>query len=145
MYQTKLLFLLPIEGVHQDGQEFVMTTLLKTRNIDWKAGSCKTRVLRLEEPLNTHHNNVNPKNIIQDIQHRNYLDSIIWVDTSFKHVVSDIHAFDDTQPAHRDIIVSFTRRLADKNGKSPMVPFDTETSHETLPRAFGMKSKHLPH
>ena len=41
--------------------------------------------------------------------------------------------------------IGFTRRLADKNGKSPMVPFDTETSHETLPRVFGMKSKHLPH
>ena len=38
------------EGTHQDGVEFVMTTILKSSNVDFEGGAARTALVKLEEP-----------------------------------------------------------------------------------------------
>ena len=80
---------------------------------------------------------------IFQIQHRNYLDTFIFADTPISHVVSPVYSLDKTKPAHRDIFLSLTRRMAKIGGSASSALIDREFPHPTLPLAFSLKSKHL--
>ena len=65
------------------------------------------------------------------------------MDTAISHVVSPVYPEDKTKPAHRDIFLSITRRLAKIGGTASTALIDKEDPHPTLPLAFSLKSKHL--
>ena len=58
------------EGVHQDGCEFTMTTLFNSLNIDFDAGAAKSTLVNLSQPIGTKFDQVDRRNIIDQVQHR---------------------------------------------------------------------------
>merc|ERR1712038_247923 len=131
------------EGTHQDGVEFVMTTILKSSNVDFEGGAARTALVKLEEPTGVPFDKVDSSNVVKSAQLRHFLDSLLWLDTSFKHVVSDLSGIEPGRPLHRDMILSMTRRMAKEDGGSPLAPFDTDVGHKELPCVFSLRSKHL--
>ena len=132
------------EGVHQDGGDFTMTVLLKSQNVDFDGGSGLVSLVNLNEPFGTKHDEKDPKNIIETLQPREYLDTLIFVDTALSHVVTPINALEKSKPAHRDIFATTTRHMAkidDKNSSYALL--DKEIAHKTLPCAFALQSKEL--
>ena len=101
-------------------------------------------MVNLNETFGTQHDKVDPKNIIEILQPRNYLDTLIFVDTALAHVVTPVLAQDKTKPAHRDIFATTTRHMA-KIGhpKASYALMDKEIPHKTLPCAFALQSKNL--
>jgi hypothetical protein len=132
------------EGVHHDGSEYTMTTYLKSHNVDFEGGSAVVSLLNLEQPLGVDAQEVDPKNIIKSIQHRNYLDTLVIIDQALSHVATDMKAKHVAKPANRDIVVITARKMAEKGGNYITAPFEEEEiPHQTLPCVFGIKSKHL--
>ena len=132
------------EGVHQDGGDFTMTVLLKSQNVDFDGGSGLVSLVNLNEPFGTKHDEKDPKNVIETLQPREYLDTLIFVDTALSHVVTPINALEKSKPAHRDIFATTTRHMAkidDKNSSYALL--DKEIAHKTLPCAFALQSKEL--
>ena len=58
------------EGVHQDGAEFTMTCLFKSLNIDFDDGAAKSTLVNLSQPFGTQFDQVDKRNIIDQVQHR---------------------------------------------------------------------------
>ena len=130
-------------GVHQDGQNYVMTILMKSRNVDWNNGSATSKIINMEEGFGKPGSEVNPKNIIDKVQHRNFMDTLFIIDTDVTHAVSDIEAKENS-PAHRDMFVAFTRRMRKKTDEDDLSKrFDSERGHSELPFAMGLKNKVL--
>ena len=47
------------EGTHQDGVEFVMTTILKSSNVNFEGGAARTALVKLDEPTGVPFDKVN--------------------------------------------------------------------------------------
>ena len=120
-----------------------MTTFLKSYNVDFEGGSSKVSLLSLDSELGSH--DIDPSQVIATTQKRNFLDTLVFADASMNHVATPMNALDKSEPAHRDIVVITTRRMAFRGGDShPLAPFEEEeTSHEQLPCVFGIRSKYL--
>ena len=132
------------EGVHQDGAEYTMTTFLKSHNVDFDGGSAVVSLLNLESELGAQSDEIDPNTVIASTQHRNFLDTLIFADSAMNHVATPMYVTDESNPAHRDIVVITTRRMAEKGGNYPTAPFEEEeTSHQQLPCTFSIKSKYL--
>jgi len=133
------------EGVHQDGTEFTMTTLFKSLNIDFEKGAVKSTLLSLSQERGTPYNEVESKNIIDVVQHKNFLDTLLFADYEFTHVVSPFQPIDDSSISHRDMGIFFTRRLSKKEAAKDDVYFlfDGEEPHEELPCSFSTHCKYL--
>jgi len=129
------------EGVHQDGVEFTMTTMFKSGNM--RADAAKSCLYNLKQEIGVQRHEADPQNIIDTVQHRNYLDTLIFVDNQLSHSVSPVHLDDPKRGAHRDMAVLFTRRMAKAGGGFSAEPFDSELGHDKLPFAMGLKSRHL--
>ena len=132
------------EGVHQDGVEFTMTTLLKTRNVDFEIQKAAvSKLFDLNQNIGVAFDKTNASNVVTTVQHRHFLDTLLFVDNELRHAVSPLHMTDPNDVAYRDIIVVFSRRMAPNNSKFISAGFDSVKSHPILPSAFGLKSKHL--
>ena len=117
---------------------------MKSRNVDWTNGSATSKVINLNETFGKPGLEVDPKNIIDTVQHRHFLDTLFLIDTDVAHAVSDIQASDKNSPAHRDMLVLFTRHMRKRIENDFLSKhFDSETSHRELPFAMSLKSKHL--
>lgn len=120
-----------------------MTILLKSRNVDWNNGSATSKIINMEEGFGKPGSEVNPKNIIDKVQHRNFMDTLFIIDTDVTHAVSDIEAKENS-PAFRDMFVAFTRRMRKKTDEDDLSKrFDSERGHSELPFAVALKSKLL--
>jgi len=86
-----------------------MTTILKSSNVNFEGGAARTALVKLDEPTGVPFDKVNSSNVVKSAQLRHFLDSILWLDTSFKHVVSDLRGIEPGRPLHRDMILSMTR------------------------------------
>ena len=132
------------EGVHQDAQDYTITVLMKSHNVDWDAGSASSSIVNLKEPFGIPAAKINPENIIETVQHKRFLDTLMFLDSEVSHAVSSVYAKDKSAPAHRDMMVLFTRRLRKRGLNNYLAEqFDSETSHQELPFAMSLKSKYL--
>ena len=132
------------EGVHQDGVQFTMTMLLKSRNIDFdKQAAATSKLFSLEQPIGVSFQDANETNVIAKVQHKKFLDTLLFVDNEVSHAVSPCKLVDPQNVGHRDMMVVFSRRMAQKNSKFISAGFDSTKSHPKLPAAFALKSKIL--
>ena len=121
-----------------------MTVLLKSQNVNFDGGAGIVSIVNLNESFGTQYDQMNPENVITNLQPRNYLDTLIFVDTAVSHVVTPVTALDKSKPAHRDIFATTTRHMAKSDDiNASYALLDKEIPHETLPCAFALKSKHL--
>ena len=132
------------EGVHQDGVEFTMTTLLKSRNQDWdKEKSARSKLLTKDQTIGVALEEADPDNVITEVQHSKFLDTLLFVDNEVCHAVSPLKLIDTDKVGFRDMMLSFSRRMAPKDSKFISAGFDSLKSHPRLPAAFALKSKML--
>ncbi|KAJ5449564.1 uncharacterized protein N7458_006013 [Penicillium daleae] len=97
-----------LEGVHQDGCDHTMTMLLGYSNITPDSGV--TFVHAREERTGVQHPETRMELLRGRYQHRDFLDTLLLTDNSFKHSVTPVYARDKTQLSYRDMFVIFSRK-----------------------------------
>ena len=118
-----------LEGVHSDGVDHTMTTLLGCENMT--GDSAATRLHDLRERNATRWPDANPELIVGQWRHSDFLDTILIADHERKHSVSAVVREDPSRCAHRDMLVLFTRK--------PTLPghasyqFDSVAPHPSAP------------
>ena len=132
------------EGVHQDGVEFTMTTLLKSKNVDYENQKAAiSHLFNLNQTIGVSINEANSDNVISEAQHRHFLDTLLFIDNEMSHAVSTCKMIDPTDVAFRDMLLLFSRRMAPRDSSFISAGFDSVKSHPLLPSAFALKSKVL--
>ncbi|MCU4677549.1 2OG-Fe dioxygenase family protein [Catenovulum sp. 2E275] len=118
-----------LEGVHSDGVDHTMTTLLKHNNMT--NDSAKTFIHSMKEVNSTKWSDTNPEYLLGTHQHLNYLDTLIIVDHERKHSLSPVHAVNQDKEALRDMLIFFTRKPTTESHVS--YPYDSKESHPDYP------------
>ena len=55
------------EGVHQDGGDFSMTVLMKSKNVDYPGGAGKLYIMNLEVPFGVQYEDIDQKDVIDEV------------------------------------------------------------------------------
>ncbi|KAJ5934193.1 hypothetical protein N7466_003740 [Penicillium verhagenii] len=97
-----------LEGVHQDGSDNTMTVMLGSSNITPDSGI--TFVHGRDETTGVQHSETKTELVKGRYQHRDFLDTLLFTDNSFKHSVTPVYAMDKDQPSYRDMFVIFSRK-----------------------------------
>ncbi|KAJ5766157.1 uncharacterized protein N7511_003773 [Penicillium nucicola] len=97
-----------LEGVHQDGSDHTMTVKLGSSNITADSGI--TFVHARDETTGVQHSETTMELLKGRYQHRDFLDTLLFTDNSFKHSVTPVYALDKSQPSYRDMFVIFSRK-----------------------------------
>ncbi|MCJ1355768.1 MAG: hypothetical protein MMC33_005760 [Icmadophila ericetorum] len=124
-----------LEGVHSDGVDVTMTTLLGHTNMT--DDSAVTFLHTLDEVNGTRWNATNPKYSLGQVQHKEFLDTLLIFDHERKHSLSPVWAVDESKPALRDMLIFFTRKPVIKG--HPTYPYDSLNDHEVMPKTVKMK------
>ncbi|QMW30702.1 hypothetical protein G4B84_006083 [Aspergillus flavus NRRL3357] len=97
-----------LEGVHSDGSDHTMSVLLNCENMT--PDSAVTFLHDNRETTGVPVSEVEPALIKARVQHRHFLDTLIFVDHDYKHSVTSLHPLCPSSIARRDVLVAFTRR-----------------------------------
>lgn len=124
-----------LEGVHSDGVDFTMTTLLGHTNMRQK-GSAETFVHQLAERNGIRWDEADPALSLGKAQHWDFLDTLLFVDHERKHSLSPVYAQDEEQPALRDMLIFFTRKPVVEGHVS--YKYDSFKEHRGLPLKVAM-------
>lgn len=118
-----------LEGVHSDGVDHTMTTLIGSENL--RDDSAVTFIHDMREKNATRCDQVDPKLIIERYQHTHFLDTVLIADHERKHSLSPVVAQNTLQRATRDMLIFFTRKPAVPGHASH--PYDSLRRHTALP------------
>lgn len=121
-----------LEGVHSDGVDHTMTTMLGAENMS--GDSAVTYIHDMRERNAIRWNEVDPDLRVGRYQHRHPLDTMLVVDHEFKHSLSPVIAVDADRVSTRDMLVFFTRKPTLPGHISH--PHDSLRRHETLPMSI---------
>lgn len=117
------------EGVHSDGVEHTMTTLLYSKNMT--SDSAVSTIHSGMEKLGVPWNKINPNYVVGQFQHKHFLDTLLIVDSELRHSVSPVYAIDNEIEAIRDMIILFTRRP--KSEMHSTFKYDSLNEHMEIP------------
>ncbi|PYH47070.1 uncharacterized protein BP01DRAFT_380912 [Aspergillus saccharolyticus JOP 1030-1] len=116
-------------GVQSDGSDHTMTVLLGSSNM--RSDSAVTYLHDNLETTGAPLWETNPALIRGRVQHRNFLDTLVFADHHYKRCVTQLNASDPSERAWRDMLVVFTRRpKLDEHGVGHT---ETQTLHATCP------------
>ncbi|KAF2876077.1 2OG-Fe dioxygenase-domain-containing protein [Massariosphaeria phaeospora] len=118
-----------LEGVHSDGVDFTMTTFLGADNMT--DDSAVTFVHDNAETNALPFDKTDPKHLLATFQHKNLLDTLLFVDHERKHSLSPVKAVVPEKETTRDMLVFFTRKPVVKGHVS--YEFDSLRMHRRLP------------
>lgn len=118
-----------LEGVHSDGVEHTMTTLLGHSNMS--PDSAQTYIHDVKEVNGTPNAQASRDLILGKVQHRSFLDTLLIVDNERKHSLSPVRAVDTSRCATRDMLIFFTRRPTEPG--HPTHPYDSLRPHREMP------------
>lgn len=104
------------EGVHSDGVEHTMTTLLDSFNMT--NDSAKSQLHSENQKNGIDFYSADKNHVVGEVQHKNFLDTLLIVDSELKHSVSSINQYDKKIKATRDMLIFFTRRPKNINHTS---------------------------
>lgn len=96
------------EGVHSDGVEHTMTTLIGAVNMT--EGSAISSIHFNEETTGIHTSKTKPEHLAARVRHADPLDTLLIVDTERKHSLTRVEQRDLTARTTRDMLILFTRR-----------------------------------
>lgn len=120
------------EGVHSDGVDHTMTTLLHHQNM--RRDSAVSAVHTNAQVTGVAWNEIDPKHQVGQAQHLNLLDTLLIADNERKHSVSPVFPIIESSNALRDMLIVFSRKPALPNHPSANV--DSKTPHPDLPCSF---------
>lgn len=118
-----------LEGIHSDGVDHTMTTLLASNNM--RSDSAATFMHAMEETTGVPLNSAKPENIRARVQHTRFLDTLMLVDHENKHSLSPVYQDDMSREATRDMLILFTRKPCDSDHISGKI--DSQVPHHDLP------------
>ncbi|KAF5858847.1 hypothetical protein ETB97_003644 [Aspergillus alliaceus] len=118
-----------LEGVHSDGVDFTMTTYLGSENMT--RDSAVTFIHDIREQNALRWNETHPEYNLGSHQHRDFLDTLLFVDHERKHSLSPVYAADPERSATRDMLIFFTRKPVVEGHISH--PYDSLQPHLSLP------------
>jgi hypothetical protein len=124
-----------LEGVHADGVDHTMTTMLGSRNTS--PDSAITFVHDARERNGIRYHQADSQLLFGSCQHRHFLDTLLVVDHERKHSVSPVWAEDPDHTATRDMLVFFTRKPTTPDHVSH--PYDSLVRHRDLPCSFAIQ------
>lgn len=130
------------EGVHMDGVEYTMTTML--RNSNMSQDSAISRLHSLNQANGVPWSQADPALVTGTCQHTRFLDTLLFIDNEMQHSVSEVHQIDVEKTAERDMMVLFTRRPALLGGGHPSDGFDSMMLHPELSAAWSLPTIVLP-
>lgn len=118
-----------LEGVHSDGVEHTMTTLLGHANMS--SSSAETFIHDVREVNGTPNAKANRDLILGKVHHLEFMDTLLIVDNERKHSLTPVHAIDESRSATRDMLIFFTRRPTET--EHPTHPYDSLVPHREMP------------
>ncbi|KAJ5210670.1 Protein of unknown function DUF2257 [Penicillium cf. griseofulvum] len=121
-----------LEGVHQDGGDHTMTVFLHSENLRQDSGI--TSVHDNNETTGISGYEAKPGFIIDRVQHRHYLDTLMFADNSYKHSVTPVYISPGEDRAVRDMLVLITRKP--KLPGHPTKIMDSMEANRLLPLRF---------
>lgn len=125
-----------LEGVHSDGVEHTMTTLLGAKNMS--SNSAVTFIHDPREKNGIRWDEAGEHYKLGKIQHRFFLDTLLIVDSERKHSLSPVYASDESHEATRDMLIFFTRRPTAIEHKTNL--FDSLGLHKSMPMQIPVPS-----
>ncbi len=123
-----------LEGVHSDGVDHTMTTMLGASNMT--QDSAITYIHDIRETNGTAWNRAKKEYAIGHVQHRQFLDTLLIADNERKHSLSPVYASMQNEEATRDMLIFFTRMPTNPSHNTH--PYDSLNHHNTLPMKFHM-------
>ncbi|KAF9066736.1 2OG-Fe dioxygenase-domain-containing protein [Rhodocollybia butyracea] len=118
-----------LEGVHSDGVDFTMTTLLGHQNM--RGDSAETFLHTLQERNAIAWHETDPAFLLGKVQHMDFLDTLLICDHERKHSLSPVYSVDESKEALRDMLIFFTRKPVVEGHVS--YPYDSFKEHQRLP------------
>lgn len=118
-----------LEGVHCDGVDHTMTTLIGCDNMS--DDSAITFIHDMRETNATRSDHADPDFVVAEYQHSHFLDTVLIADHERKHSLSPVAAADPSHRATRDMLIFFTRKPAAPGHVS--FPYDSFRRHPSLP------------
>ncbi|MFI9721790.1 2OG-Fe dioxygenase family protein [Streptomyces sp. NPDC052396] len=125
-----------LEGVHSDGVDHTMTTLLGSTNMT--EDSAVTYLHDMREANAGRWHETDPELLLGSVRHHRFLDTLLVVDHERKHSVSPVVAADPGRPSTRDMLIFFTRRPAGPGHVSHQ--HDSLRPHTGLPMSVDLPS-----
>ncbi|CNL96409.1 2OG-Fe dioxygenase family protein [Yersinia frederiksenii] len=123
-----------LEGVHSDGADHTMTIFLGSKNMS--SNSAKTFVHDMKQKNGLSHNEIDRSYVLKEIQHKKFLDTLLFVDHERKHSLTPIFAQDKTKEATRDMLIMLTRKPVEDGHIS--FQYDSFLPHREIPLTFNM-------
>ncbi|MFE5549354.1 2OG-Fe dioxygenase family protein [Streptomyces sp. NPDC056534] len=118
-----------LEGVHSDGVDHTMTVYIGSQNMT--ADSATTFLHAPQQESGTRWDEVDSSLTLESFQHREFLDTVIFIDYERKHSVSSVLPIDHQKRSTRDMLLFFTRKPAIKGHVA--FPYDSFVCHEARP------------
>lgn len=117
-----------LEGVHSDGADHTLVTLLGSDNMT--KNSAATFLHDMDEVTGTPLSEASALKIVGRNRHSEFLDTMMIVDHERKHSLTSVHAEDPARKAQRDVLIFFTRKPYMES--HPASSIDSLTPHPTL-------------
>jgi hypothetical protein len=123
-----------LEGVHTDGVDHTMTTLLGSENMSME--SAVTFIHDMREETAKRWDETNPQLVLGRYRHESFLDTLLILDNERKHSLSPVKAHNPDKIATRDMLILFTRKPA--LWGHPSHAYDSRRPHNLLPMCIRM-------
>lgn len=123
-----------LEGVHSDGVDHTMVTLLGHDNMADESAITFVHDMRERSGIRIEETN---GSLVRGVaQHWDFLDTILIVDNERFHSLTPVWRVDESRRSTRDVLIFFTRRPALEGHASYGV--DSTVPHETLPMRIAL-------
>lgn len=122
------------EGVHSDGVEHTMTTMLYSQNMT--ADSAISKMHNQNQKTGISWDIINEEHVVGEFQHKSFLDTLLIVDNELKHSVSPVYSINKNSDSYRDMIIFFTRRP--KSELHSTYKYDSLKTHPEIPLTFSI-------
>ncbi len=126
-----------LEGVHSDGVDHTMTTLLGHHNMS--DDSAITHIHSMNEKSGIRVDDINQEFLLNKFQHKKFLDTVFIVDHERKHSLTPLFPKNSTEIATRDMLIFFTRKPCLPNHIS--YQYDSVDAHPDYPVSFSALKK----
>lgn len=124
-----------LEGVHSDGVDHTMTTILGYKNMT--DDSAITHIHSNEEKSGIGFSQTKKEYLLASMRHKDFLDTILIKDNERKHSLSPVYQKNEGNIANRDMLIFFTRKPCVEGHVS--FDYDSNKPHPDYPVKFNVR------
>ncbi|KAA0921710.1 hypothetical protein FQ082_12765 [Psychrobacter sp. ANT_H56B] len=124
-----------LEGVHSDGVDHTMTTILGYKNMT--DDSAITHIHSNEEKSGIRFSQTKKEYLLASMRHKDFLDTVLIKDNERKHSLSPVYQKNEDKLANRDMLIFFTRKQCVEGHVS--FNYDSNEPHPDYPVKFDVR------